>query len=264
MRVWRNCPAAGAIASTLVSPSGVNRTQKSAFLVIGLALPAAASGVATPDFRVRIGDAAPADLRLVDRSETADFVLVRLPALKEAGFTGYLVKPMRAASLAAQLGGTTEAFAGAPGSAPADVPAAGATERRGLSVLIAEDNEINALLTRALLTRLGHRPTVVVSGGEALETWRAAQDSGEDFDLVLMDVHMPGIYGLQAARLIRADEAERGGRRTPIVALTASAFAEDRDACLAAGMDAALVKPLDRDRLAALLAKLPAREPMAA
>jgi hypothetical protein len=54
----------------------VNRTQKSAFLVIGLALPAAASGVATPDFRVRIGDAAPADLRLVDRSETADFVLV--------------------------------------------------------------------------------------------------------------------------------------------------------------------------------------------
>ena len=69
-----------------------------------------------------------------------------------------------------------------------------------------------------------------------------------------MDMQMPGIDGLEAARRIRAAEAERRRRRTPIIALTANAFAEDREACLAAGMDGFLVKPLDRERLAAALA----------
>ena len=68
---------------------------------------------------------------------------------------------------------------------------------------------------------------------------------------------MPGLDGLEAARRIRAAEAERSERRTPIIALTANAFAEERDACLAAGMDGFLVKPLDRERLAAALAELP-------
>jgi len=75
---------------------------------------------------------------------------------------------------------------------------------------------------------------------------------------------MPGIDGLEAARRIRASEARREAPRTPIVALTANAFAEDRDACLAAGMDGFLVKPLDRDRLAAALAALPAQGSIAA
>ena len=70
---------------------------------------------------------------------------------------------------------------------------------------------------------------------------------------------MPGMDGLEAARRIRAAETERGAARTPIVALTANAFAEDREACLAAGMDGFLVKPLDRERLAAALAEVAAR-----
>ena len=77
-----------------------------------------------------------------------------------------------------------------------------------------------------------------------------------------MDVQMPGTDGLEATRQIRA--AEAGARRTPIVALTANAYAEDREACLAAGMDDFLVKPLDRERLAAMLIELSERAALAA
>ena len=69
-----------------------------------------------------------------------------------------------------------------------------------------------------------------------------------------MDLHMPGMDGREATRRIRAMEAEHGCPRTPIIALTANASAEERDACLAAGMDGFLIKPLDRERLATALA----------
>src|SRR5205807_3373433 len=88
-----------------------------------------------------------------------------------------------------------------------------------LTILVAEDNEINALLARALLARLGHRPTVAPNGAAALEAWAAARAAGTPFDLVLMDVHMPESDGIEAMRRIRA--AEAGGPRTPIIALTA-------------------------------------------
>ena len=123
-----------------------------------------------------------------------------------------------------------------------------------LAVLVAEDNDINALLTRSLLTRLGHRPEVAPDGAAAIEAWQAAQDSGSPYDLILMDVHMPGVDGLEAARRIRMAEAEAGQPHTPIIALTANAFDEDREACLAAGMDGFLVKPLERERLVETLA----------
>jgi PAS domain S-box-containing protein len=182
----------------------------------------------------------------------------RLPALKEAGFAGYLVKPIRAASLKAQLvaaphfDGVAATEAATP-SAAAEIDRA----RKPLHVLVAEDNEINALLTRTLLTRLGHVPVMAESGGMALERWHDAREKGAPYDLVLMDMHMPGVDGLEAARRIRAAEAEHNDRPTPIIALTANAFAEDREACLAAGMDGFLVKPLERDRLAAALDALP-------
>jgi PAS domain S-box-containing protein len=181
-----------------------------------------------------------------------------LPVLQAAGFTGYLVKPIRVASLAAQLG--AQSF----GAVPDEFDRAGSGRDRpatpdpiaagGLAILIAEDNEINALLARALLTRLGHRPTVVSNGDAALEAWAAARAAGTPFDLVLMDVHMPASDGIEATRRIRAAEAQ--GPRTPIIALTADALSQDRDACLAAGMDGFLIKPLDRERLAEVLATL--------
>jgi PAS domain S-box-containing protein len=174
-----------------------------------------------------------------------------LAVLKEAGFSGYLIKPVRAASLAARMS-ADDAFdlaAAEALSAPSAAPTAG-----GLAILVAEDNEINALLARALLLKMGHQPIVATNGVEAIEFWRAAQATGTPFDRVLMDVHMPSVDGLEATRQIRALEAEAGAARTPILALTANAFAEDRDACYAAGMDGFLVKPLDRDSLAAALA----------
>jgi signal transduction histidine kinase/DNA-binding response OmpR family regulator len=179
-----------------------------------------------------------------------------LPALKAAGFTGYLVKPVRMASLAARLA-AQDAF-----DMPAELSAAaadGTSKGKGLSILVAEDNEINALLARALLTRLGHRPTVTGNGETAVEFWTAARAAGNPYDLVLMDVQMPGMDGLEAARRIRAAEAQTGGRPVRMLALTANALSDDREACLAAGMDGLLVKPLDRERLCEALAAAAAR-----
>jgi len=175
-----------------------------------------------------------------------------LASLKDAGFTGYLIKPVRAVSLAARFA-PDDAFDPGAASEIAETPSQ-ARSGRGLSILVAEDNEINALLARALLVKLGHRPTMAESGAAAIESWLAARAGGAPYDCVLMDLHMPGMDGLEATRRIRAIEAEHDGAHTPIIALTANVSVEDRDACLAAGMDGFLFKPLDRERLAAVLA----------
>ena len=200
---------------------------------------------------------------------TRRIVLIRpterheLPALKERGFTGYLVKPVRMASLAARLTAEDAFEDRAPEISGPDQTDAAATDGKGkgigLSILVAEDNEINALLARALLTRLGHRPTVAGNGTAAVESWAAARAAGKPYDLVLMDVQMPGMDGLQAARRIRAAETQAGDRPVRMLALTANAQSEDRDACLAAGMDGLLVKPLDRERLREALDAVAAR-----
>ncbi len=192
-----------------------------------------------------------------------------LPALKAAGFTGYLVKPVRAASLAARMR-SENIFEHAPAEAAdesgGDASATG--KERGLSILVAEDNEINALLARALLVRLGHRPTIAGNGEAALESWAASRAAGSPYDLVLMDVQMPVMDGLEAARRIRSIEAQTnvdgGDKSTPMLALTANAYAEDREACLAAGIDGLLVKPLDRERLREALETVKRRAPLAA
>lgn len=179
-----------------------------------------------------------------------------LPELMAQGYTDYLIKPVRAASLAARL--TDQ-------DAPALAPSAGQdslvggiadTASRSLSILVAEDNEINALLTRSLLNRLGHTSTVVGDGRSAVTEWARACVANTPYDLVLMDVQMPGIDGIEAAKQIRAQEATRN-QRTRILAVTANALAEDRDDCLTAGMDGFLAKPLDRAALERALGAIP-------
>jgi CheY-like chemotaxis protein len=178
-----------------------------------------------------------------------------------SSLTGYLVKPLRAASLAARLGNAPEISAPSliddalsrPGLTGETAPTA---TKRGLSVLVAEDNEINALLMRSLLTRLGHQVVITINGEEALESWLAARSAGTPYDLVLMDIQMPGLDGIETTKRIRANEAGQAARRTPILALTANTLVEDRYACFEAGMDGFLVKPLDREKLTEALAGL--------
>ena len=113
-------------------------------------------------------------------------------------------------------------------------------------------------MTRSLLTRLGHNVIVTANGEEALESWDAALAAGKPYDLVLMDVQMPTLDGIEATRKIREREPARFAPRTTVLALTANTLIDDRYACFEAGMDGFLVKPLDRDRLAEALAGLTA------
>src|SRR5262249_18570022 len=120
-----------------------------------------------------------------------------LVALRAAGFTGYLVKPVRAASLAARFAREPAAFE--DGDAHHRVVSSnivGRPANPGLAILVAEDNEINALLARALLVRLGHRPTIATTGTQVIDSWLAAHSAGEPYDFILMDVHMPELDGI--------------------------------------------------------------------
>jgi CheY-like chemotaxis protein len=137
--------------------------------------------------------------------------------------------------------------AGAPSVALGEASDAG---RRSLKVLVAEDNPVNQQLATTLLEKAGHQVSVVGDGAEAVQAW-----AGGHFDLILMDLQMPHLGGLEATAMIREAEQARGPghRRTPIVALTAHAMPGDEQRCLDAGMDGYLPKPLRRERLAAML-----------
>jgi signal transduction histidine kinase/CheY-like chemotaxis protein len=119
-----------------------------------------------------------------------------------------------------------------------------------LRVLLVEDDAVNSHLTIAMLKKAGHSVTHVRSGEAALEEvdicLAGNSQSGHDHDLVLMDVQMPGMNGLEATRLIRLTELAHKSSPRPILALTANASAEDYDLCMAAGMNGFLAKPFDR------------------
>ncbi len=117
-----------------------------------------------------------------------------------------------------------------------------------LNILLAEDNPINQKLAMTLLGKAGHQVHAVTSGMQAIEALEHAH-----YDVILMDMQMPDMDGLDATRAIRRDEAERGTPRRPIIALTANAYESDRERCLKAGMDDFLSKPLRRDALLATI-----------
>jgi CheY-like chemotaxis protein len=112
-----------------------------------------------------------------------------------------------------------------------------------LRILLAEDNAVNQKLVLALLKRMGHSLELAANGQEAIEKWREGS-----FDLILMDVQMPELDGLEATRRIRAEEHARGAH-VPIIAMTAYAMSGDRELCLAAGMEDYVSKPISRESL---------------
>jgi two-component system, chemotaxis family, CheB/CheR fusion protein len=131
---------------------------------------------------------------------------------------------------------------------PGGPQASGANGRPRLHVLVAEDNALNQIVSKAVLEHLGHEVTVANDGAEALSEV-SARPSGH-FGMVLMDLHMPVMDGLEATRRIRALPQ---GAALPILALTAAALQEDRDRCLAAGMDGHITKPLESEQLVAAM-----------
>ncbi len=180
-----------------------------------------------------------------------------LSEFRAAGFDAYLVRPVRPASMMMQLGlrgaqSVAEVEHGREAS-PRYAPA-GATRRR---VLLAEDNEINSLLAKRVLEKCGCDFVAVTNGREAVAAVQfALEGEAPPLDLVLMDIFMPQLDGIEAAREIRGLYAARSGTGTsapPIVALTASAFAEDKKRYLEAGMDDYLAKPFDKAGLEAVL-----------
>jgi len=167
---------------------------------------------------------------------------------KEIGIAAYLLKPVKQSALleaiACSLGVPVDA-----GVQPLTRHSLNAA-RRSLRVLLAEDNPINRKLAIRLLEKMGHRVSVANDGREAV----AAVEEG-DFDLILMDVQMPVMSGVEAARAIRALERDTG-RRTPIVAMTAHAMKGARESFLEAGMDGYVSKPVQPACLSEVIAKV--------
>ena len=120
-------------------------------------------------------------------------------------------------------------------------------------MLVAEDNDINRVLAIRFLARLGYRADVVSSGTEVLEALNT-----HSYEIVLMDCLMPGLDGCETTRRIRLLESQRGGH-VPVIAMTANAMREDRERCLAAGMDYYLTKPMRREDLASAMQRAAAR-----
>jgi signal transduction histidine kinase/CheY-like chemotaxis protein len=167
-----------------------------------------------------------------------------IPGLRPAGFAGYLIKPLRRASVTQRILALMTPAQPAGIASPEDERISPASAV-GLRVLLAEDNPINAILARTLLEREG---CAVDCASNGIEAASAARTGG--YDLILMDVRMPEMDGMQATRLLRGE-----GFVGPVVALTADAFEDDRRACLAVGMDDFLTKPLEMGALRAILSR---------
>ena len=162
-----------------------------------------------------------------------------------AGFDAVLTKPIRHQALVDCL---TDLMAGDEPEAGAETTPQPSASISAGRVLLAEDNMINTLLATTLLETVGYSVETVTNGAEAVEAVRRAP-----FDLVLMDVHMPVMDGLEASRQIRAADGDWAS--VPIVAMTANAMTSDRDACLMAGMNDFVSKPFDAEAFLTVVAR---------
>ena len=178
--------------------------------------------------------------------------------VRRAGIHGALLKPVKQSDLLDMI---VSALGGRAASRDAAPPTISGAPSKRLRVLLVEDNRVNQTMALRILEKRGHRVTVAENGRQALEAMRVASAprpkgrsraprDGVRYDVVLMDVQMPVMNGLDATTRIRAHE-QGTGRHAPIVAMTAHAMRGDRERCLAAGMDGYLVKPIQAEELIA-------------
>jgi CheY-like chemotaxis protein len=168
---------------------------------------------------------------------------------REVGIAGYLLKPVRQSELLEMICRVLQP------SPPSEAPALETRHtlregRRRLQILLAEDNLINQTIAVRLLEKRGYVVTVAGDGRAVLSAIEK-----QSFDMVLMDVQMPEMDGLQATAAIRQRE-QPGGHRLPILAMTANAFKEDEERCIAAGMDGYVAKPIRPADLFAAIEKV--------
>lgn len=169
---------------------------------------------------------------------------------QEIGISGYAAKPVVLGELFTAIARVLHRDVGV--AAHSDMPSAATPAKVGLKVLLVEDHAINQKLALTLLARWGHQVSLAENGQQALEAAERQQ-----FDVILMDMMMPVMDGLEATRLFRQRET---GRRTPIFAMTANALEADRERCIAAGMDNYISKPIKANVLQAMLAQIVAAE----
>jgi two-component system, sensor histidine kinase and response regulator len=181
---------------------------------------------------------------------TSDDLNFRLARMREAGLHTYLIKPVKRAELLEKIGLLLSAIGAGPPLLQTAEPPAAPADALPLRILLAEDAPDNRFLIQAYLKKLPYRIEIAENGHVAIEKFKAIRP-----DLVLMDVQMPEIDGLAATRAIRQWESEQGLSPTPIIALTASALAEDVKRSLAAGCDDHISKPVRRPVLLAAIRK---------
>ncbi|GAC1402141.1 MAG: hypothetical protein NVSMB64_01420 [Candidatus Velthaea sp.] len=245
------CMSWGAIGTSTATPAHV------------IALLRAASARRAPydaviiDFQMPGVDGFALAARIQSDAAIASTPLILVTAHDEAGrgtdaiargFIAYLRKPLKQSTL---LDALHLALRGAP-AAPAIAPRPAVETRDNVLVLVAEDNLVNRKLALQQLKKLGYRAHAVADGREAV-----LAAAGERYDVILMDCQMPELDGFAATQAIRRAETATG-RHIPIVAMTANALEGDRDACLAAGMDEYLAKPVQLPELRAILERFTA------
>ena len=163
---------------------------------------------------------------------------------RELGIDGYLVKPLVSDEFEELLGRVLGAETGDLREHRPVTRHLIREEQVRLSLLVVDDVEINLKVVRGILERIGHNVACAASGREALELLAT-----QDFDAVFMDVQMPDMDGFETTAAIRANEMSSGGRRMPIIAVTAYAMSGDSDRCIAAGMDGYISKPIKPGKL---------------
>jgi CheY-like chemotaxis protein len=186
-----------------------------------------------------------------------------LAEFRTAGFDAYLVRPVRPASMLMHLGLRNPASQSFPSAASVHQAKVGPSSQL---VLLAEDNEINSLLAKRVLEKCGCDYVAVTNGADAVAAVRRALlAETRGVDLILMDIFMPQLDGIEAARAIKELYAASPRRLSPppIVALTANAFAEDRQRYLDSGMDDYLAKPFDKASLETVLMRWFGSRPVA-